>query len=272
VVVTVGDLVPRRTRREVQEHLVGFVLREIDGFFEDERFAPGPDDPSVGGARRSRVAQYYVLIDWKSPTQVRRYLNVVQAILANTALDYRTSIVTALRHDGYDVDEECRITGGNIVLAPELPVGALTDPSAIREHLDRIASTMDADPAAAISGAKALIESTTKLVLDELGEPYDPKADVAELAKAAQKALRLHGSALAPTAKGAETVKRILSNLSQLAIGVVELRNEYGVDHGRSAPVVGLGHRQVHLAVGAATVYCRLLLETLEDPNAPWRR
>jgi hypothetical protein len=148
---------------------------------------------------------------------------------------------------------------------------ALTDPSAIREHMERVASTMDSDPAAAISAAKALIESTTKLVLKELGEEFDSKADVAQLVNAAQKALKLHPSQLAPSAKGAKIVQRILSNLSQLTIGVVELRNEYGVDHGRTQSVRGLGHRQVHLAVGAANVYCRLLLETLEDPKAPWR-
>jgi hypothetical protein len=108
-------------------------------------------------------------------------------------------------------------------------------------------------------------------VLDELGQEYDAKADIPELVKLAQKALRLHPSQVAPTAKGAETTKRILSNLSQLAVGVAELRNEYGPDHGRTAPVVGLGHRQVHLAVGSAAVYCRLLLETLEDPKAPWK-
>jgi hypothetical protein len=163
------------------------------------------------------------------------------------------------------------IHGGPVGHAAELPVGALNDPSAIWEHMDRINDSMDRDPAAAISGAKALIESTTKVVLDELGMHYNPKADIPELVKLTQKALKLHSSQVAPTAKGAETTIRILSNLSQLATGVAELRNEYGPDHGRSASIVGLGHRQVHLAVGSASVYCRLLLETLADPKAPWK-
>lgn len=113
------------------------------------------------------------------------------------------------------------------------------------------------------SGAKALIEATTKLVLSELGEPYDEKADVPVLVKAAQKALALHPESLAPTKPGAEITKRILSNLSQLAIGVAELRNQYGADHGRTSPVLGLRPRHAHLAVGAAATYCRMLLETL---------
>lgn len=265
------ELVSRRTRREFQEHLVGWVLRNIRGFFEDEHFIPGPEVPGVSGERRGLVASYYTEIDWRNPRQVRRFLNVMQTVLMDTLPEFREKLKTSLRLDGYTVDDDCRIQGGPIGNAPELPVGALTDPSAIWEHMERINNTMDTDPASAISGAKALIESTAKLVLDELGQTYDPKADVPELVKLGQKALRLHPSQVAPTTKGAESTVRILSNLSQLAIGVAELRNEYGPDHGRSAPIVGLGHRQVHLAVGAASVYCRLLLETLADPNAPWK-
>ena len=267
-----GALISRRTRREFQEHLVGFVLRQIDGYFQDEGFAPGEDDPNVVGQRRGLVASYYNGIDWHSPRQVRRVLNVYQHILLDTEPQYRQKLIDYLRLDGYTVDDGCRISGDLSAAATDLPVGALSDPSAIREHMARINDSMDRDPAAAISGAKALIESTTKLVLEELQCEYDAKADVPELVKRAQKALMLHPSQIAPTAKGAESIKRILSNLSQLAIGVAELRNEYGPDHGRSTATVGLGHRQVHLAVGSASVYCRLLLETLEDPKAPWKK
>jgi len=96
----------------------------------------------------------------------------------------------------------------------------LADPSGIYEHLDRLAQVSDQDPAAAISGAKALIEATTKVVLRELQVAFEEQDDVPALVKAAQKALKLHPETLAPTAPGVEIVKRILSNLSQLAIGV----------------------------------------------------
>jgi hypothetical protein len=68
---------------------------------------------------------------------------------------------------------------------------------------------MDADPAQATSGARALIEATTKLVLNQLSVAYDEHADVPTLVKAAQKALGLHPEALVPTGKGSETVRRI---------------------------------------------------------------
>ncbi|MBS4009555.1 MAG: abortive infection family protein [Roseovarius sp.] len=83
-----------------------------------------------------------------------------------------------------------------------------------------------------------------------------------------QTALKLHPTTVAPTAKGRDTIVRILSNLSQVAVGVAELRNEYGPDHGRRRSTSGLRPRHAHLAVGAAATYCRLLLETLGDRRA----
>ena len=145
----------------------------------------------------------------------------------------------------------------------DIPLASLRDASAITEHLGRIAASTETDPGVAISGAKALIEATTKLVLVELGEPVDEKADVPTLVKAAQRGVAVASGVTAPTKPAAEIVKRILSNLSQLAIGVAELRNQYGPDHGRTTAVLGLGPRHAHLAVGAATTYCTMLLETL---------
>lgn len=184
----------------------------------------------------------------------------------------REQLTRHLRRDGYQVDEEGRIRGSVASKLAEIPLDALSDPKSILEHLERIAGATDADPPLAISGWKALIEATTKLVLIELGEPVDEKADLPALVKAAQKALKLHPETLAPTAAGRETVIRILSNLSQLAIGVAELRNEYGPDHGRSRPTIGLGPRHAHLAVGSASTYVRMLLETLDARRAAENR
>ena len=55
---------------------------------------------------------------------------------------------------------------------------------------------------------------------------------------------------------------RVLSNLSQVAVGVAELRNEYGPDHGRTRPTGGLGPRHARLAAGTARTYCQFLLDT----------
>jgi hypothetical protein len=166
------------------------------------------------------------------------------------------------------VDHHGVIRGGSAAALGELPLEALSDAGAIFEHLDRITEATDRDPVLAISGAKALIEATTKLTLHELGEDVDERSDLPALIKRAQKALGLHPEVLAPDAKGADVIKRTLSGLSQIAVSVAELRNLYGPDHGRSRPVSGLGPRHAHLAVGAAAVYCRMLLETLAARQA----
>ena len=53
---------------------------------------------------------------------------------------------------------------------------------------------------------------------------------------------------------------------------VAELRNQYGTGHGQGRPRTGLGQRHAHLAVNAAFMWCQLMLDTLADPNAPWRK
>lgn len=160
--------------------------------------------------------------------------------------------------------------GASLDLQPD-DLAALTDSTTIQVHLGRIQSAVATDPEHAIGAAKELIESTAKLVLTELGEEFDDKADVPTLVKQAQTALGLHPSALAPSAKGVETTKKMLGALSGVAIGVAELRNLYGTGHGKASRTSGLGPRHARLAVDAASTYCRALLATLADPDAPWR-
>lgn len=146
------------------------------------------------------------------------------------------------------------------------------DPSAILEHLQRIQRAIVTDPAQVIGSAKELIESTAKVVLTELGRPVDDQADVPALVKEAQVALGLHPSSQAPGPDGNDAVKKILGSVTGVAIGVAELRNRYGTGHGAAGQRVGLGNRHAHLAVNAAFTWCQLMLDTLADKQAPWRR
>lgn len=249
------------------------VVRQIERAFENEGFDAHPDDAHSwysDGQRRGTFDRYTASVNWSDPSEVRRVLNVFEEVLGWPPLDseYRQNLVRHLERDGYTVDDVGRIRGRATTVLSTIPLEHLTDPSSIEEHLERINATSDTDPGTAISGAKALIEATTKLVLAELGETYDERADVPALVKAAQRALLLHPDSLVPTKPGVEITKRILSNLSQLAIGVAELRNQYGPDHGRTTAVVGLRPRHAHLAVGAAATYCRMLLETLAARTA----
>lgn len=258
------DLIHARTRTAFREYLSGnAVLREISRLFDDEGIECSPLEPNVGGARRSLVEQYYATVDWTNQSDVSRVIRVYESVLAGASQEERDRLAAYLRRDGLVANGDGRILSSVSAGLAAMPAHLLSDASSIYEHIDRISRCAESDPAQAISGAKALIEATTKLVLKELNEPYDEKADVAALVKQVQMALKLHPETLAPTTKGVETVKRILSNLSQVAIGVAELRNAYGPDHGRTTSV-RLRPRHAHLAVGCAATYCRMVLETLE--------
>ncbi len=156
-------------------------------------------------------------------------------------------------------------------LAPD-DLTALRDRAAIEAHLRRLDASVEADPEHAVGVAKELIESTVKLVLRDLDVPFGSADNLPRLAKQAQQALGLHPDALSPDARGIESSKKVLDGLTQIAIGLAELRNEYGTGHGRTSPASGIKPRHARMAVDAATTYCRALLATLADPDAPWRR
>ncbi len=264
-----GDLVHRRVRRAFRDLSQEWgTLEKIEDAFETEGFEP-KGVSNVTGSCRYVFESYANAIDWKDRAQAQRALRVFQDVLSWGEGDKSESAIKAvgklrrlLLEDGYVLDDEGRIREKPHYGNPELPLANLRDAESIREHLARLDPS---DPPLAISSAKSLVEATCKCVLEELGEPYDEGVDIPSLVKSVQKALKLHPDTIAPTKKGRGTIVRVLSNLSQLVVGIAELRNEYGIDHGRTRPSGGLGTRHAQLAVGASRTYCEFLLETLDD-------
>lgn len=162
-----------------------------------------------------------------------------------------------------DQDGRLRLTSPG--LFDDLPLHVLDDPAAVLDLLDRLRRTAHDDPPAAISAAKALVEATCKRVLAQLDQPVDDTMNMQKLTKAAHKALAVDTASIAPDRPGAEIVVSILSSLAHIPIGLAELRNDYGPDHGRLAPTIGLHQRHADLAVGAAGTYVRFLLDTLAE-------
>ena len=69
------ELIGKATRNKFREVLVGFVLRDIEMFFEGAGLScKQDDDPPVTGARRTLVEQYYASIDFTSTNDVRKLL------------------------------------------------------------------------------------------------------------------------------------------------------------------------------------------------------
>lgn len=93
------------------------------------------------------------------------------------------------------------------------------------------------------------------------------------LVKQAQKALHLAASSVTPGPDGTDAVKKILGGVASIAVGVAELRNRgYGTGHGQASAPPNLGIRHAQLAANAAITWCQLMLDTLGDLAAPWRK
>lgn len=275
-----AELLSRRTRGAFRDACSDLgTVRTVARAFENEGFAPAADDaaPVAGdpsswdrdGQRRGTFDQHTAGIDWTEPALVTRALAVFEEIYDWGGEQDRLGLARHLKRDGYLIDDAGRIRPTAGPSPAELPLGQLRHPSALLEHLDRLTRLGDTDPPLAVTGAKSLVEATVKLVLEELAEPVSDRSDIPMLVKQANKALKLDPRGVAPTAAGAEIVVRVLANLAQVPVGLAELRNQYGPDHGRTRPVVGLHPRHAQLAVGAATTYCRFLLATLADHRSP---
>ncbi len=240
------ELIGRTTRGIFRDLTTGSTVGAISAAFQDEGFAPNPDcTHQDSGVRRSTTQAYLEAVDWTDPAHVTRFLRVAERLLHGWEPQYLVNFWQSLRRDGYDVDNA---TGQISTLGPRLTIESLakvTDPSAIREQMDRIRRSANDDPALAIGTAKELVESTAKVVLLELGQSVDDRADLPELAKAAQLALGLHPSAATGSSPdSSDGVKRILGAVTTIANGLAELRNRgHGTGHGPATARVGLRPR-----------------------------
>lgn len=270
----------KRTLNLLADELAqSWTLRTIEVLFDDADVPLGPPEAADGasGQRRGLLQQYMASLDLDQPGDRGKLARVITDVLHDIRARPDAEAVYArwvdyLRRDGFSVDAATGRLLGQSVALTETALSALTDPTAIHDHLRRLGDNVDADPRAAVSSAKDLLESTAKLVLRERNIDYSPKEDLPKLVARAQQALKLT-AAEATTGTPAEelALKNILGSLTKLAQGVTELRNKVGVGHGRESVPTWVRPRHARLAAGAAQVWCQLVLETLEDPTAPWR-
>lgn len=276
-------LISPQLRGAIRDQMSATRLRDIHNMWQDEGFQQptGYVEP-VGGERVTLFQQYLNQVNWDDPSETRRAVAVFEQALTPLfnlgESDYmpdRDKIVTRLQRlfvaDGYTLDNEGRIMPRSS--APQPNLADLRDGRTIREHLDRISNALATEDAAlAIGSAKELMESTAKVVLAETGTRYEDGYDLPKLATLAEEALGIHPQNTAPGPDGSKTVRKTLGAAHTIAQSVAELRNNYGTGHGRSTTPAGLGTRHARLAVNAAQLWCQFLLDTLQDPRAPWRR
>jgi hypothetical protein len=135
----------------------------------------------------------------------------------------------------------------------------------IHRQIKRMESSVETDPDLAIGTAKDLVESCCKTILYERGVQPEGKLELTNLIKATLKELQLLPDDIDASAKGADIIKKLLSNLGTVAQGLAELRNLYGTGHGKAGHHKGLQPRHAKLAAGAASTLSLFLLDTHQE-------
>lgn len=174
-----------------------------------------------------------------------------------------------LAEAGRGLSADARITSGTGAVVPQ----TVETVPACRQQIERLRRATAANDGAQVLGvAKELVESTIHVVLRERGRQVEATWELPKRAKEAELSLLLHQSQHHRSEEGAgHHVGQILRSLHSVADNIVQLRNALGTGHGTDRPSVQLPNRLTKLVAGSAIVYCEMLLDTLQDPDAPWR-
>lgn len=132
----------------------------------------------------------------------------------------------------------------------------------ITKQIHRMEQSVENDPDLAIGTAKELIETCCKSILAERGKVIPGSPDIPTLTKATLRELNLVPESVHESARGKDTIKRLLSNLSTIGNGLAELRSLYGTGHGKEHQTFGLETRHAKLAIGTAATLVTFLFET----------
>lgn len=274
------DLVSKKTRLELREYFVGTTLSEISNEFDSADVPFDADHcPNVPGQRRFRVEQYYHAIDWTRWSDVRRFISVYENVLGGledhaengqewAELSFK-SLKKWIERDGFTYSKgKLTPVGKHHGLEQISDAVSPLDLPELHRQIQRMQIAVEDDPTLAIGTAKELVESVCKTILEQRKIAFSHDADIGQLVKEVRKALDLVSESIPNSAKGADTIRRLLSNLGSVAQGLGELRNLYGTGHGKSGSVRGLSPRHARLAVGTAAVLSTFLMEThLERPT-----
>lgn len=130
--------------------------------------------------------------------------------------------------------------------------------AALDEQLARLRRNAE-DPAVLIGGAKDLLESIAKFVLEESERLPDRRVDFPEALALAFEKLGLLPATVDPTVAGARQIRAIYQSARTIANTVNELRNLQGTGHGRTLPT-GVSVEAARFVIREATHVAELML------------
>jgi hypothetical protein len=263
-------LISKATRNEFREVLTGYVLREIDMFFEAGGLTPRRDyDPQVDGQRRGLVECYYANIDFTAVADIKKLLAVYEEVIENLYQVAETNpdgpnvtlnaLLRRMEKDGFRyVNGRFSVEAltATVVYAPSLV--QLTEDS-IQEHIEKARLKIAyGDSAGAIASAYTLVEEFLKQLLRKTGTTFkESEGDIRALYKVLCTPLHLD-----PKGESLENyLKAILEGLQRQIGGLFEVANKASDRHARRynpAP------HHARLALNASFTLCEFLLESFE--------
>lgn len=289
-----NQLVGPGVRAAIERFVTHVKKKDIHLAWQGAGFSRTEADPSALPERVSLFKAYCDSVDWHDRTQVTAALHAFHDIVydAADALDVASDLLgeqewkgwvrrlhQAVEREHLTVDDDNLIhLPATVGLSDEVWDG-IQEPEAIKQHLRRLYTAIgNDDPSLVIGLSKELTESTAKIALNTLNVEYPAKDSLNNLVTKVRDELGLHhldqpGPDAKPGSKRAvNSINKALSGATNVVIGLDEFRNAAGTGHGRARIVPGLGARHARLAVDAATLWCNLVLATLADQQAPWRK
>ena len=185
-----------------------------------------------------------------------------------------------LRSAGWEIAEEERIGGrprftyrqldhhGGRAVSRARTVADALSAGWMAKAIERLERSIDSDPELAIGTAKDLVESCCKTILTERGVVFSKGVDINELTKLMVKEIQLVPEGISDQAKGADNIRLILRNLTQLTNNLAQLRGLYGSGHGRDGKHRGLQPRHARLAVASAVAFIDFVADTYRQREA----
>jgi len=189
--------------------------------------------------------------------------------LLNALVDFAEENSREFTEDDRKLAERCqeiatRLLAGGPSLTDLKQQARVLDANHLAEQIRRLEDSVEKDPSLAIGTAKELIETCCKTILAARGKEISGTPDIPTLTKATLKEVNLVPEGVPSAARGADVIKRLLSNLSTVGQGLAELRSLYGTGDGQHGSASGLTARHARLALGVASTLAVFLFETHE--------
>lgn len=155
-----------------------------------------------------------------------------------------------------------------IINSIEKKVTRKFDSEFLRNRMQELKHQMETDSAASIGTSKDLLESVMKMILDECEVQYindnGKSVDIPLLWKKVETVLRLDPKGMNDSKSG-KSAKKILSSISQIVLGMNELRNHFGTGHGKNGKFKQLPVRYGNLTASLTITVVGFLVDTMEE-------